>query len=136
MDDRVITTCIFRFAIFYRQHFENNIEVKANYSVTLFFIIQVFSSPEHLRWTYMSIGVDVRKNYHRNWNIQSFHLFQYKLNLLSFLWTKTDSCYEAFYFEFLYIDVCHLNSLYLLAAGMTVTYLELYKNEVFIQDFF
>jgi hypothetical protein len=57
----------------------------ANYSLTVFFIIQVFSSVEHLRRTYMPIGFDGRQNFQRNGNIQSFHLFEYKLNLLSFL---------------------------------------------------
>jgi hypothetical protein len=75
-----------------------------NYSLIISFIIQVFSSVEHLRRTNMSIGFDVRQNCQRNGNIQSFHLFDFKLYLLSSLYAGAVSCGSGFHLKSLHVD--------------------------------
>jgi hypothetical protein len=70
--------------------------MKANYSLIVSFIIQMFSSVEHLWGNNMSIGSDVRQSCQRNGNIQSFCLFESISYLLSSLYAGAVSCDEAF----------------------------------------
>jgi hypothetical protein len=72
----------------------------------------------------MSITFDVRQKFQWNGNIQSFHLFELKLHLLSFSYTGADSSDEAFQLRSLYID----ENLVLFAARMKATYLSFYRK--------